>query len=220
MQLFQGNGFTVDDDLAAALSGGLEDSTLALRSSTAITVTAEDLSAGLIELWAGASDGSDLVLAAGSGLHAKRNEIPSSGASNSAEEVASIVLRAGLGSIRALERSEQARVVIAADVTMTDHVTMTDPKGTRLAGLPKKKRDAFALLIETTEALQREGKEAHGSFLKETMKRKQPQFNEEYHGYRSFSRLLEDAAKNELISIRKDARSGTYVVDEILDDPS
>lgn len=134
VQLFQGNGFTVDDDLAAALSGGLEDSTLALRSSTAITVTAEDLSAGLIELWAGASDGSDLVLAAGSGLHAKRNEIPSSGASNSAEEVASIVLRAGLGSIRALERSEQARVVIAADVTMTDHVTMTDPKGTRLAG--------------------------------------------------------------------------------------
>ncbi len=93
-------------------------------------------------------------------------------------------------------------------------------KGSRLARLPKKKRDAFALLIETTEALQREGKEAHGSILKETMKRKQPQFNEEYHGYRSFSRLLEDAAKNELISIRKDARSGTYVVDEILDDPS
>jgi hypothetical protein len=50
------------------------------------------------------------------------------------------------------------------------------------------------------------------------MKRKNPGFNEEYHGYRSFSRLLEDAQKNKLISIHRDARSGTYVIDEALEE--
>jgi len=89
-------------------------------------------------------------------------------------------------------------------------------KATRLEAVPKKAREAFELLIESIEAVQREDKEAHGSLVKETMKRKQPQFNEEYHGYPSFSRLLEDAEKRKLIAIHKDARSGTYVVDEIL----
>jgi uncharacterized protein (TIGR00288 family) len=88
-----------------------------------------------------------------------------------------------------------------------------------LSRLPKKNREAFALLIDAVEALHREDKEAHGSLVKETMKRKQPQFNEEYHGYRSFSRLLEDAQKSKLIKIHKDSRSGTYVVDEVLEEP-
>jgi uncharacterized protein (TIGR00288 family) len=85
----------------------------------------------------------------------------------------------------------------------------------RLAELPKKTRDAFTLLLDAAEALQREDKELYGSLVKETMKRKQPQFNEEYHGYRSFSRLLEDAHKHKLIKIHKDSRSGTYVIDEV-----
>ena len=89
---------------------------------------------------------------------------------------------------------------------------------TRLSRLPKKKREAFALLIDACEALQREQKQLHGSLVKETMKRKQPQFNEEYHGYRSFSRLLEDAEKRKLIKLSKDARSGTYVIDDVFED--
>ena len=90
------------------------------------------------------------------------------------------------------------------------------PKG--LASLPKKTRDAFGLLIEAVEALQREDKQAHSSLVKETMKRKQPQFNEEYHGYNSFTKLLEDARKHKVIKIHKDARSGTYVIDDVLED--
>ena len=50
------------------------------------------------------------------------------------------------------------------------------------------------------------------------MKRKQPQFNEEYHGYNSFTKLLEDARKHKVIKIHKDARSGTYVIDDVLED--
>ncbi len=93
-------------------------------------------------------------------------------------------------------------------------------KKTRLSALPAKARDAFTLLLDAAEALQREDKQLYSSLVKETMKRKQPQFSEEYHGYRSFSRLLEDAQRENLISISKDARSGTYVIDEIVDDPA
>jgi uncharacterized protein (TIGR00288 family) len=85
-------------------------------------------------------------------------------------------------------------------------------------GLSEKKREAFSLLVEAVYALQRENKNLYSSLVKETMKRKQPQFNEEYHGYPSFSRLLEDAEKNKIVSIHKDARSGTYVVDDVLED--
>jgi uncharacterized protein (TIGR00288 family) len=84
--------------------------------------------------------------------------------------------------------------------------------------LSEKKREAFTLLVEAVYALQRENKNLYSSLVKETMKRKQPQFNEEYHGYPSFSRLLEDAEKSKIVSIHKDARSGTYVVDDVLED--
>ncbi len=79
--------------------------------------------------------------------------------------------------------------------------------------LPKKTREAFSLLIDSITALVRENKEVlYSSMVKDTMKRKRPSFNESYHGYGSFSDLLEDAEKNELIKLRTDPRSGTYVV--------
>ncbi len=91
----------------------------------------------------------------------------------------------------------------------------------RAAGkeLPKVKQEAFALLMETVAALQRENKDViWGSLVKDTIKRKQPQFNEEYHGYSSFGRLLEDAQRHGLIKLRKDGRSGTWVIDEVLEE--
>ncbi len=48
--------------------------------------------------------------------------------------------------------------------------------------------------------------------IKDTMKRKKPSFNETYHGYRTFSELLEDAQVQGLIELEIDKRSGTYVV--------
>jgi uncharacterized protein (TIGR00288 family) len=87
----------------------------------------------------------------------------------------------------------------------------------RLSGLPEKKREAFQQLLDAAAALQRNDKDLYSSLVKDTMKRKQPQFNEEYHGYSSFSRLLEDAAQHDLIKLRKDPRSGTYVIDEVLE---
>ncbi len=87
-----------------------------------------------------------------------------------------------------------------------------------LSDLPQKKREAFQQLLDSASALQRENRELHSSLVKDTMKRKQPQFNEEYHGYASFSRLLEDAQANQLITLRRDPKSGTYVIAEVLDE--
>jgi hypothetical protein len=79
--------------------------------------------------------------------------------------------------------------------------------------LPEAKRKAFALLLESMLALRRENKEVlWSSMVKDTMKRKKPSFNEAYHGYRTFSELLEDAQKEGLLELDTDKRSRTYVV--------
>src|SRR5207237_10743897 len=79
--------------------------------------------------------------------------------------------------------------------------------------LPETKVKAFALLMESLQALRRENKEVlWSSMIKDTMKRKKPSFNETYHGYRTFSELLEDAQKEGLLELETDKRSRTYVV--------
>ena len=82
-----------------------------------------------------------------------------------------------------------------------------------LRGLPEKKAEAFAQIIEAVQALQRENKEVlWGSMVKQTMIRKNPAFNESYYGYSTFSKLLEDAAKHKVVSLERDAKSGTYII--------
>src|SRR5229473_40735 len=79
--------------------------------------------------------------------------------------------------------------------------------------LPETKRKAFALLMDSLLALRRENKEVlWSSMVKDTMKRKKPSFNEAYHGYRTFSELLEDAQREGLLELDTDKRSRTYVV--------
>src|SRR4051794_767385 len=79
--------------------------------------------------------------------------------------------------------------------------------------LPETKKKAFALLLESLLALRRENKEVlWSSMVKDTMKRKKPSFNETYHGYRTFSELLEDAQREGLLELDTDKRSRTYVV--------
>jgi uncharacterized protein (TIGR00288 family) len=79
--------------------------------------------------------------------------------------------------------------------------------------IPDTKRKAFLLLAHAYNALRRDNREIiHSSTLKETMRRMKPSFNENYHGYRTFSLLLEDAQREGLLSLATDAKSGTYVV--------
>ena len=79
--------------------------------------------------------------------------------------------------------------------------------------LPKKRKEVFQLLVDSIIALVRENKEIlWSSMVKETMKRKRPSFSESAYGYRTFSELLEDAERHNLIHLRTDQRSGTYTI--------
>ena len=79
----------------------------------------------------------------------------------------------------------------------------------------EKKQEAFDLVLATIEALA-EDREADekiwGSMIKQALKRQRPGFNETYHGFRSFSQLLEEAQSRKLIELEKDEKSGGYVV--------
>ena len=82
-----------------------------------------------------------------------------------------------------------------------------------IENLPEKKRELFRLMLDSIQALQRENYDViWGSMIKQTMQRKQPYFNESYYGYKSFSELLEDAARLKLLTMKKDAKSGGYIV--------
>jgi uncharacterized protein (TIGR00288 family) len=100
-----------------------------------------------------------------------------------------------------------------------EDLTRDARRQTTLKGLPEKKAEAFALLVDAVQALQRENKEVlWGSMVKQTMIRKNPAFNESYYGYSTFSKLLEDAAKNKVVGLRRDERSGTYVIGGLFED--
>ncbi|MEA2571815.1 MAG: hypothetical protein QOI24_3816 [Acidobacteriota bacterium] len=86
-------------------------------------------------------------------------------------------------------------------------------KAPTVAFKDKKQAEVFKLLVDSIKALMRENKEIlWGSMVKQTMQRKKPTFNEEYYGYNTFSDLLEDAQKNDIIKIKKDIKSGSYVI--------
>lgn len=75
-----------------------------------------------------------------------------------------------------------------------------------------RKLEAMELVVDVVDALLRD-REAplFGSMVKQTLKRKRPTFSESYHGYRSFSRLLEDARDRGLLEIEASS-SGGYLV--------
>jgi uncharacterized LabA/DUF88 family protein len=85
-----------------------------------------------------------------------------------------------------------------------------------ISGAPEKLQECFSLLADSVIALQRENKEVlWGSMVKETMKRKKPSFNETYYGFRTFSHLLEDAQRRGIVTLRRDQRSGSYIVEDL-----
>jgi uncharacterized LabA/DUF88 family protein len=85
-----------------------------------------------------------------------------------------------------------------------------------IANVSEKVQECFALLVDSILALQRENKEIlWGSMVKETMKRKKPSFNETYYGFRTFSHLLEDAQRRGIVQLRRDQKSGSYIVEDL-----
>jgi uncharacterized protein (TIGR00288 family) len=78
-----------------------------------------------------------------------------------------------------------------------------------------KRQEALDLVMATVEDLFEErGDEdkVWGSMVKQTLKRRKPGFNETYHGFRTFGRLLEEAQTRELLELEHDEKSGGYII--------
>ncbi|HET9391306.1 MAG TPA: NYN domain-containing protein [Steroidobacteraceae bacterium] len=78
-----------------------------------------------------------------------------------------------------------------------------------------RQQEAFDLVLATLDALVSErGAEDKiwGSMVKQALKRRRPGFNESYYGFRSFNKLLEEAAQRRLITLERDDKSGGYLV--------
>jgi uncharacterized protein (TIGR00288 family) len=78
-----------------------------------------------------------------------------------------------------------------------------------------KRQEAIDLVMETVEDLFKErGEEAKvwASMVKQTLKRRKPGFNETYHGFRTFGKLLEEAQARKLLDLELDEKSGSYII--------
>ena len=85
----------------------------------------------------------------------------------------------------------------------------------------EKKQQALDMVLETVEDLCKERDEEEkvwGSMVKQALKRRKPGFNETYHGFRTFGKLLEEAQKRKLLKLELDEKSGGYIIKSIIQD--
>ena len=103
----------------------------------------------------------------------------------------------------------------------TDDDRLVEDKSEDVKSDEDKMEEAIALVMETAEALYAERDDRDklwGSMVKQALKRRRPGFNERYYGVRSFSDLLEEAERRELIRLSLDERSGGYLIQKVDDD--
>ncbi|MHB0986028.1 MAG: NYN domain-containing protein [Sulfuricella sp.] len=96
----------------------------------------------------------------------------------------------------------------AKDVAEAVPKTPPQPEG-------DKTLEALVLVMETVEALFAERGEEDkiwGSMVKQALKRRRPGFNESYYGFRTFSKLLEEAAARKLLDVAHDEKSGQIII--------
>ena len=81
-----------------------------------------------------------------------------------------------------------------------------------------KRQAAIDLVLETIQALFEERgdeEKVWGSMVKQAIKRRKPGFNETYHGFRTFGKLLEEAQERKLLRLEFDEKSGGYIIRSI-----
>jgi uncharacterized protein (TIGR00288 family) len=102
--------------------------------------------------------------------------------------------------------TKQAAVAAGADTPKAAKAETTEED---------RKQQAFDLVVDTIDALAGErdqDEKIWGSMVKQTLKRRNPGFNESYFGFRTFSELLEEAQQRKLLTLEPDQKSGGYII--------
>ncbi|MCW8139993.1 MAG: NYN domain-containing protein [Planctomycetota bacterium] len=81
----------------------------------------------------------------------------------------------------------------------------------------RRRAEGLYLLLETTRSLLREYDTLWASMVKQTIMRKQPAFSESYHGYPTFTAMIEDAVKLGILKAARDEKSGNWKITGIGD---
>jgi uncharacterized protein (TIGR00288 family) len=74
---------------------------------------------------------------------------------------------------------------------------------------------AIDLVLETLEELidaRGSDERIYSSMVKQALKRRRPEFNESYHGYKGFGALLDDMVARGLVLVAKDDKTGQHLV--------
>jgi uncharacterized protein (TIGR00288 family) len=82
-----------------------------------------------------------------------------------------------------------------------------------------REQQAFGWVLETLDDLfsERDPEEkVWGSMVKQALKRRKPGFSERYHGFRSFSELLERMEKQKMLMLEHDEKSGGYIITDYM----
>jgi uncharacterized protein (TIGR00288 family) len=90
----------------------------------------------------------------------------------------------------------------------------SDESNRKREEMEARKLQALEMVVETFDALISERGDTGkiwASLLKDTLKRRRPDFSETYYGFRTFGNLLEEAQTRGLFEFGRDEKSGTYV---------
>ncbi|NYH13685.1 NYN domain-containing protein [Paraburkholderia bryophila] len=113
---------------------------------------------------------------------------------------------------RAVDKRESSRPQQAAQPTAK---RAPDEEKTRNKDdLEKRRTKAVEIAVQTFDALASERGDSGkiwASVLKNAIKRRKPDFNETYYGFRAFGNLLEEAHARGLLEFGRDEKSGAYV---------
>jgi uncharacterized LabA/DUF88 family protein len=79
----------------------------------------------------------------------------------------------------------------------------------------RRRQAAIDLVLETLEELieaRGSDERIYSSMVKQALKRRRPEFNESYHGYKGFAALLDDMVVRGLLVVTKDEKTGQHLV--------
>ncbi|MFM0207396.1 NYN domain-containing protein [Paraburkholderia sediminicola] len=113
---------------------------------------------------------------------------------------------------RTVAKRESSRPQQAAQQTAKR--TPDEEKSRSKEDLEKRRTKAVEIAVQTFDALASERGDSGkiwASVLKNAIKRRKPDFNETYYGFRAFGNLLEEAHARGLLEFGRDEKSGAYV---------
>ena len=114
--------------------------------------------------------------------------------------------------VRESEKQRKSRGKLASKKTSKKASTRSDEE---------KQQKALDMVLETVEDLFKERgdeEKVWGSMVKQALKRRKPGFDETYHGFRTFGKLLEEAQTRGLLTLELDERSGGYIIRSFVTD--